>query len=86
MAVNNEDKLEDFGEHIAGAKKELYSRYEFNNHDLSDPQTRKLPLSKLWSKKDIDSIEDTKTAAIAHVLRDGLGNKPRTAVKLERWI
>ena len=86
MAVNNEDKLEDFGEHIAGAKKELYSRYEFNNHDLSDPQTRKLPLSKLWSKKDIDSIEDTKTAAIAHVLRDGLGNKPRTSVKLERWF
>lgn len=78
------DKLEDFGEHIAGSKKELHKG--FIAHNLSDAETRKLPLSKLWSIKEIDSIEDKGVAAIAHVLRESIGTKPRQAHKLERWF
>lgn len=80
----SDKKLDDFGEHIAGAKKELHRG--FVSHDLSDEDTRKLPLSKLWAVKEIDAIENKNIAAIAHVLRENIGTKPRQAYKLKRWF
>lgn len=77
-----EKKLEDFGEHIAGAKKETY----FRAIDLSQEETKSLPLSKLWADKDIKAIEDKNVRAIAFSLKDNLSNKPRNAAKLNRWL
>ena len=51
---DKEKKLEDFGEHITGAKKETY----FKAIDPTSEETKSLPLSKLWADKDIKTIED----------------------------
>lgn len=78
----SERKLEDFGEHIAGAKKEIY----FKAIDPTSEETKSLPLSKLWSDKDIKAIDDIQISAIAHTLKTSLPNKPRQEHKLERWL
>ena len=79
-----EVKLEDFGEYIAGAKKHNYTN--FTGHDFSNEKTRSLPLSKLWTTKEIDDITDKDVAAIAKVLRDSIPNKPRRTYQLNRWF
>lgn len=76
------EKLQDFGEHIAGAKKETH----FKAIDLSNEETKKLPLSKLWSDKDIKDIEDNHIRAVAFALKDSLPNKPRNYYKLSHWL
>lgn len=79
---DQEKKLEDFGEHIAGAKKETY----FRVIDVSNSETKKLPLSKLWSDKDIMAIEDKQISALAYAFKDSMPNKPRQEYKLNRWL
>ncbi len=79
---DKEKKLEDFGEHITGAKKETY----FKAIDPTSEETKSLPLSKLWADKDIKTIEDKTIRAIAFSLKDNLPNKPRNATKLNRWL
>lgn len=80
--MSNEQRLEDFGEHIAGAKKETY----FRAIDPTSEETKSLPLSKLWADKDIKAIKDIEIASIAHTLRDALPNRPRSPYKLNRWL
>lgn len=75
-------KPEDFGEHIKGAKKETY----FKAIDPTHEETKSLPLSKLWKDKDIKAIEDRTLRAIAFAIKDNLPNKPRNAIKLNRWL
>lgn len=75
-------KLEDFGEHIAGAKKETY----FRAIDPTSEEAKSLPLSKLWKDKDIKTIEDPTLRAIAFAMKDNLPNKPRNVIKLNRWL
>lgn len=79
----NSKKLDDFGDDLHGAKKDLY---QFRNVDLSNDETRKLPLSKLWDIKEIEAIEDKEIASIAHVLRENIPNKPRNSFNLDRWF
>ncbi|STZ74870.1 Uncharacterised protein [Moraxella lacunata] len=55
--MSNEQRLEDFGEHIAGAKKETY----FRAIDPTNEEAKSLPLSKLWADKDIKAIKDIKS-------------------------
>lgn len=80
--TDKEKKLEDFGEHIAGAKKETY----FRAIDPTSEEAKTLPLSKLWTDKDIKAIEDIEIASIAHTLRDALPTRPRNRYKLNRWL
>lgn len=80
---NNNGRLEDFGEHIEGSKKELFA---FTNYDLNDSETRKLPFSKLWDKKEVDKIENHTIAAIATVLRESMPSKPRKSYYLNSWF
>lgn len=100
---NNQEKIDDAGEYIAGSRKELA---QFENRDLSDPNNRKLPLTKLFPLKELDRIyastharilEDTKdeataektatqVTAIATVLREQLGTRPRQEYKVNRWF
>ena len=76
------EKLQDFGEHIAGAKKETY----FRAIDPTSEEVKKLPLSKLWTDKDIKDIENINIRAVAFVLKDGMPNKPRNHYKLSHWL
>lgn len=80
--MSNEQRLEDFGEHIAGAKKETY----FRAIDPTSEEAKSLPLSKLWADKDIKAIKDIEIASIAHTLRDTLPTRPRSPYKLNRWF
>lgn len=80
--MNNPEKLQDFGEHIAGAKKETY----FRAIDPTSEEAKSLPLSKLWNDKDIKAIDDIQISAIAHTLKDSLPSKPRQSYKLNRWL
>lgn len=80
--MSNPEKLQDFGEHIAGAKKETY----FRAIDPTSEEAKTLPLSKLWIDKDIKAIEDIEIASIAHTLRDALPTRPRSPYKLNRWL
>ena len=59
-------KPEDFGEHIKGAKKETYFKAIAPTHE----ETKSLPLSKLWKDKDIKAIEDRTLRAIAFAIKD----------------
>lgn len=81
--TTNNGRLQDFGEHIVGSKKEMFA---FANYDLSDSETRKLPFSKLWDKKDIEKIENHTIAAIATVLRESMPSKPRKSYYLNGWF
>lgn len=76
------EKLEDFGEHIAGAKKETY----FRAINPTSEEAKKLPLSKLWTDKDIKAIDDIQISAIAHTLKANLPNKPRQSHKVSTWL
>lgn len=80
--MTDNKKLEDFGEHIAGAKKETY----FRAIDPTSNEAKSLPLSKLWNEKDIKAIKDIEIASIAHTLRDDLPTRPRSPHKLNRWL
>jgi len=54
--------------------------------ELSDSDIANMPLSKIWPKSDVDSIEDVATAAFMSTLRSHIPAKPRIAYKKERWV
>lgn len=93
MAEANEQKtiaptavvaeIEDFGEKITGARKDMQSFYQ---REITDDDISNEPLSKIWPKKDIDAIEDKQTAALATVLRGTIPSKPRKGYKLDKWV
>ena len=76
-------EIEDFGEKITGARKDMESFYQ---KEITDDDILSQPLSKIWPKKDIDAIEDKKMAALATVLRGTIPNKPRKGYKLNNWV
>ena len=76
-------EIEDFGEKITGARKDMDSFYQ---KEITDDDILNQPLSKIWPKKDIDAIEDKKMAALATVLRGTIPNKPRKGYKLNNWV
>ncbi len=76
-------EIEDFGEKITGARKDMESFYQ---KEITDDDILNQPLSKIWPKKDIDAIEDKQMAALATVLRGTIPNKPRKGYKLNNWV
>ena len=76
-------EIEDFGEKITGARKDMDSFYQ---KEMTDDDIISEPLSKIWPKKDIDAIEDTQMAALATALRGSIPNKSRKGYKLGRWV
>ncbi len=53
--------------------------------EWSDDEIAQRPLSKIWPKADVDAIEDTYIAALAHAARAEIPAKPRVAYKVDRW-
>lgn len=76
-------EIEDFGEKITGARKDMDSFYQ---KEITDDDISNQPLSKTWPKKDIESIEDKQAAALATVLRGTIPSKPRQGYKLKGWV
>jgi len=76
-------EIEDFGEKITGARKDMDSFYQ---REITDDEISNQPLSKIWPKKDIEVIEDKQTAALATVLRGTIPSKPRKGYKLNNWV
>jgi len=76
-------EIEDFGEKITGARKDMESFYQ---REITDDDISSQPLSKIWPKKDIEAIEDKQTAALATVLRGTIPSKPRKGYKLNNWV
>ena len=76
-------EIEDFGEKITGARKDMDSFYQ---KEITDDDISNQPLSKTWPKKDIESIEDKQTAALATVLRGTIPSKPRQGYNLKGWV
>ena len=91
-AVRIMSKIEDFGDHIAGARKELYARWRGDleraagvNSELGVYQRDwSAPLSELWPEPNYERARqtaqtDNEAQAIdwARALRDELGAKPR---------
>lgn len=84
-ANNDNAELSDFGEKIGGSRKDEAEAIKFFNRSFTKDDYLSLPLSKIWPKKEVDSIEDPELAALMFALRDEIPNKPRSGFKRERW-
>lgn len=76
--------VEDFGEKLGGARKDM-PQVKSLDKDLEVADIVKLPLSKIWDKKEIDKIEDQEVAAFMHTLRSEIPAKPRKPYLVKRW-
>lgn len=82
-------KIEDFGEKIGGARKDVWTSFKDQLDDVADDDIANQPLSKIWPQPDyqalLDGSADPWTVAFAHAARDEIPTKPRQSWKLKRW-
>jgi hypothetical protein len=82
-------KIEDFGEKIGGARKDVWTSFKDQLDDVADDDIANQPLSKIWPQPDyqalLDGGADPWTVAFAHAARDEIPTKPRQSWKLKRW-
>lgn len=83
------DKIEDFGEKLEGAKKDLWQTY---NHSLKEElpsDISQITMAKHFPEPNYEKLieEGVSIEALATVkaLRDMIPNKPRATYKLRRW-
>lgn len=76
-------QLDDFGEKLEGARKDLPPSLK---EELSDDQIASQPLSKIWPADAHEGIEDDAAAALTFAARAEIPAKPRVAHKLRRWV
>lgn len=83
-AVKSESaKIENFGEELPPARRTIARQL---SEDLTDDAIAKMPLSQVWPASENDAIEDPFVAAAAHVMREAIPSKPRTAYKVKTWV
>ena len=75
--------IEDFGEKLEGARKDLPPSLK---EEVSDEQIASLPLSKIWPADAHEAIEDNAAAAMAFAARQEIPAKPRVAYKVRAWV
>lgn len=82
-------KIQDFGEKIGGARKDVWTSFKDQLDDVADDDIANQPLSKIWPQPDyqalLDGGADPWTVAFAHAARDEIPTKPRQSWKLKRW-
>lgn len=82
-------RIEDVGEKIGGARKDVWSGFRDDIGAVSDDAIAELPLSKVWPQPDyqklIDAGHDAGTVAMVRSLRDAIPAKPRQSFKVHRW-
>ncbi len=82
-------KIEDFGEKIGGARKDVWTSYRDSLDDIKDDEIAGQPLSKIWPQPDyqalLDSGADPWTVGFVRAARDEIPTKPRMPGKVKRW-
>jgi len=79
-------KIEDFGEKIAGARKDYSERLQ----DAQSLDVAAEPLSKTWPEPDYQKLLDAGTSpwvvAFVHTARDAIPTKPKQSWKLKQYV
>lgn len=82
-------KIEDFGEKIGGARKDVWTSFKDQLGEIADDDIASQPFSKIWPQPDyqalLDNGADPWTVAFARAARDEIPSKPRQSWKVKRW-
>lgn len=82
-------KIEDFGEKIGGARKDVWTSFQDQLGEVADDDIANQPISKIWPQPDyqalLDGGADPWSVAFARSARGEIPSKPRVAWKLKRW-
>ena len=76
-------ELQDFGEKIGGARKDMVPSAA---KEIADGDLAQMSFSQIWPKAEVDAIEDADMAALATALRNSIPAKPRKGYKVNRWV
>lgn len=83
-------KIEDFGEKIGGARKDVWQSYKKTLADAAEVDIQAEPLSKSWPAPDYDSLleagADPWAVAFMHAARDEVPTKPSKSWRLKGWV
>lgn len=83
-------KIEDFGEKLGGARKDLYQSYREMMLRVSEDEISSYPLAKLWPQPNYTKLlkegMEPWRVAILRALREDLGRRPTSkSYKVSRW-
>jgi hypothetical protein len=82
-------KIEDFGQKIGGARKDVWTSFKDQLGEVADDDIANQPLSKIWPQPDyqalLDGGADPWTVAFSRAARDEIPSKPRQSWKVKRW-
>jgi hypothetical protein len=80
----------DFGQKIAGARKDYATEYADKMKDAVDADVAKVPLSQSWPEPNYQKMladgVDPWVIAFIHAARDEIPTKPSRSYKLGRWV
>lgn len=89
-APDSGGKIEDFGEKLEGARKDIWSSYADRMDEAEDIDISAEPLSKSWPAPDyqklIDAGVDPWTVSFIRVARDAIPTKPQKAWRIKGWV
>lgn len=85
----NQEKIEDFGQKIGGAKKDLWTGFKDKMQQSMGEDVLSVPLAKSWPEPDyqgmVDAGADSMMVAHLRALRDAVPVKPRSSWKVKGW-
>lgn len=85
-----QEKIEDFGEKLEGAKKDLWKDFKHSFRDPLPQDASKITLAKYFPEPDYEKmIADgayTRDLATIKAMRDSIPAKPRKGYKLKDWV
>lgn len=76
-------KIEDFGEKIGGARKDMERSL---NREYTDDDIATQPLSKIWPKDDYLNIENPFLSAFYYSAREQIPTKPKLSYRIKSWV
>lgn len=84
------NKIEDFGEKIGGARKDIFQTYRAMLKKETEEDLKTQPLSKFWPAPDYEKLIENgmekEKVAMLRALRDVIPNKPKMSYKLRAYI
>lgn len=82
-------KIQDFGEKIGGARKDVWTSFKDELGAVSDDEIESQPFSKVWPAPDyqalIDGGADPWVVGFIRAARDEVPAKPRKSYRVTRW-
>ncbi|WP_158174826.1 PLxRFG domain-containing protein [Grimontia hollisae] len=82
-------KLEDVGEKIGGARKDIWHAYSSSMQGKDNDEIKSLPLSKVWPQPNYPNMlkagVSPEALSVFRAIRDMVPVKPRTSYKVTRW-